>query len=937
MSQDSMTDAIIQLPTRPEMQALSDGKKRLNITIDGRAVQVPEGTLLLDAMREIGMEVPAMCYHYTFSSFGSCGICLVEVEGKNNNVRSCTAKITDKMVVRTNTEKMADARKKAVEKHLTTHPLDCPVCDADGKCELQDMAYSLGVYDIKKAVRKNIPEDTRSVALDFNMERCILCGQCINVCKEVQEIDALCFYKKDGKTHVGAHGGVPLDCEFCGDCLAVCPVGAIVSRFSKYAFKPWQLKKTETTCTFCSDGCAMTLESEGPRITRVTSKLSYFSKWGGEMEPGDGHGGLCVRGRFGFQFVQSDARLSKPLAKIAKDDDRQVEIPWFKAMPLAARRLSEIRAQHGGGAIAGLISGRCTNEEVYLFGRLMRGVLGTNHIDTAARYGHMNSVRAMQETLGVGWSTTSYKKITLADVIFIIGSDLTETHPVASLRVKEAKNKFKAKVIVADSVRTNMQALCTHPLSLGVSAVATAALAMGLIKAVVQNGWVHPSFAQKYPDALAAFVQSTAALSEEAVSQACGVSWEKIAEAAQLLAQSQRGTILWGEGITQVSGGYQNVLRLIDLAMLTGLLEKEGGGLHPICEENNEQGAVDMGGVAEFLPGQVSAASFSQRSRFGAAWGTTLPEGRGLTLPEMIAQAVEGKIKALWVVGENPLGTLPATMGVREALAKIDFVICQDPFLTETGRAADLVLPAVPFAEKEGTFTNAEGKIRPVNRAFDPKGEARPDWKIFSEMAKHLGQPLAYRSPEEIREEIGPLVPGYFAGARPAIHERTRYMDADFCDGIAGRYCLDDVAPPDAAYPTTLRLNQVIYHSGKLSTQDSALMKIYSQPTLSISTADAAALDVKADDSVRLVSPLGEAVRVVEISDAIPSGLALFPEHFAQPEVRDLLPVAVDPVTHVPYFKWGAVTLSKVVCDGLAVLASHTGDEAGAEIQEAVL
>jgi formate dehydrogenase alpha subunit len=536
----------------------------------------------------------------------------------------------------------------------------------------------------------------------------------------------------------------------------------------------------------------------------------------------------------------------------------------------------------------------------------------------------------MQETLGVGWSTTSYKKITLSDVILIVGSDITETHPVASLRVKEAKSKFAAKVIVADAVQTHIQKLCTHPLRLATGPQAAAALVMGLIKAVVQNGWVHPSFAQKYPEALSAFVQSTLALSEAEVAQVSGVSWEKMVETAQLLAQSQRGTILWGEGITQASGGYENVLRLIDLGLLTGLLEKEGGGLHPICEENNEQGGVDMGGVAEFLPGQVSATSFSHRARFGAAWSATLPEGRGLTLPEMIAQAAAGQIKALWVVGENPLGTLPASMGVREALAKMDFVICQDPFLTETGRAADLVLPAVTFAEKEGTFTNAEGKIRPVNRALDPRGEARPDWKIFSEMAKHLGQPLSYRSPEEIREEIGQLVPGYFAGVRPAIHERTRYMDGDFWAQIAGRYRLD--APqPDAVPSTTLRLHQGIYHSGKLSTRDSALMKIHSQPTLGISPADAAALSVQSDDSVRLASPLGEAVRVVKVDETLPDGLLRFPEHFADPDVRDLLPVTVDPITQVPYFKSGAVTLSKVVQDGLAVLASSTGEAEGCE------
>jgi len=919
-------DTVIVLPTRKEYEHLYVGKKVFNLTIDGRALRAPEGTLLLDAMREIGIEVPAMCYHYTFSSFGSCGICLVEVEGKNNNVRACTAKITDHMIVRTQTAKMEDARKKAVEKHLTTHPLDCPVCDADGKCELQDMAYDLGVYDIKKATRKNIPEDTRSVALDFNMERCILCAQCINVCKEVQEIDALAFYKKDGKTHVGAKGGEALYCEFCGDCLAVCPVGAIVSRFSKYAYKPWQLKKTETTCTYCSDGCKVTLESQDDRVTRVTSKLSYLSKYGHGATPGESHGGICVRGRFGFQMIQSGKRLSRPLVRVAKDEP-QIEIPWFKAIPLVAKRLSEIKAQHGGASIAGLIGARCTNEEVYLFQRLMRTVCGTNAIDTTARYGHMNSVCALQNLLGVGASTTSFKNIALSDVVMVIGADVTETHPVFSLRIKEAKSKFRAKVIVADRIETHLRKLCTHPLPLEKSG--EGALILGLIRAVIQGKHTDPKFMLQYPDAYEAIAQSVLALSENDIVKTSGLSWEKIEEAARLLASAERGNLIWGEGITACPQGYQNVLRLIDLAMLVGLFHKAGSGVHPICEENNEQGAVDMGGVPEFLPGQVSYRSMSQRTRFASAWNASLPDPspQGGTLTEIIERAHAGHIHALWIVGENPLASLPQTLRVDEALSKIDWVICQDPFMTASGERADLVLPAVTFAEKSGTFTSMEGKVNKVLPALEPRGEARPDWKIFRDVAKQMGHPLSYRSVEEIQDEIETLVPGYFAGICPAIHERTRYMDADFVSEIPARYRLS-VAPVDTAYPYRLHLHQVLYHSGKLSMQDSALMRIYSAPRLAMSSADAKTLDVQTDDSVCLRSVRGVVECRVEIKENLPEGDLQFPEHFAYPEMSDLLSVEIDPITHVPYFKSCNVHIEKVVRDALTVIESYTGEGA---------
>ncbi len=900
-------------------------KNMVEITIDGNIVTAEEGSSLFNAVKWTGVELPAMCYHYSFSPFGSCGLCLVEVEGKKNNVRACTAKVIEGMVVRTGTDEMVEARKGAVEKHLTTHPLDCPVCDKDGQCELQDMAYDLEVYDIKEAKRKEIPEDTRSIVLDFNMERCILCGQCINVCKEVQLVDALCFYKKDKQKHVGAHGGETLYCEFCGDCLAVCPVGAIVSKFSKYTFKPWQLKKTETTCSFCSDGCTITLETSDRDIQVVTSELSYTSKFGYEVEPGEGHGGICVRGRFGFDYVMSKDRLSKPLSR---ENGSLQPTAWFTALMQIGKQLNDIKTTYGPQAIAGLVSGRCTNESVYLFQRLMRSVLKTNNIDTAARYGHMNSVHAMQTALKIGKATITYEQLALSDAIFMVGSNLTETNPIAALRPKASMTEYGGQLFVADTSKTNILNLATHPLQIALDSETD--LIQALVKVVIEKDLADPDFIEKYPKAYENMKSAAAALSQTALSEKTALEWGKIEETAEALANSKRGVLLWGEGIVSKPDAYENVLRLIDLALLCGLFRKEGAGVLPVCEENNEQGAVDMGGVPEFLPGQIDFLSQSDRERFSSTWHAALPEPgqetSGFTLPEIIEAAHRGEIKALYLVGENPLGTLPAEMKVREALEKVDLIICQDPFLTETGEMADYVLPAAVFAENEGTYTNMAGAVNRVSEAFDPRGEARPDWKIFTDLSKHLGHPIQYRSVEEIHDEIAKMVPGYYQ-ADPPKPQPEAYLDAQFISHISGRYAATK-PPQDAETEIHLSMEQVLYHSGKLTTRDKGLMKIYNKSVLLMSEADAETLGgLITGDPVHIQSELGQLEVKIEVSPNLPKGLVQFPIHFNDPPVKDLLKVEVDPLTKVIYFKKGVVTLERPASVDLRVLPMETPPE----------
>jgi len=900
----------------------------VDLTIDGQKVTAPEGRSLYDIISGLGKIIPAMCYHYTFTPFGSCGMCLVEVEGKKAPVRSCTAQVQAGMVVRTETPELKAAQKKALIKHLSTHPLDCPVCDADGHCELQDMAYDFGVNDIGTVKQKNIPEDTRSIVLDFNMNRCILCGECINVCKEVQMVDALTFLKKDGNTVVTAHGDKPLYCEFCGDCLAVCPVGAITNKFSKYKYKPWQLKKTQTTCPYCGDGCQLIVETLGEQVVRATSKLSWKSKWGDRAETAKGHGGTCGRGRFGFQFVNSPKRLTLPLIR---RDGQLVETPWLEALDFVATRLREIKTQYGNDSIAGLITARCTNEDIYLFQKLMRVGIGTNQIDSAVRYGQANFLDAMRR-IGIGRSMNNWEEITKANAILVIGSNITETHPLTALRVKEALRRYKATVIVADPVKTNMAKLATHHLAL--KPASEGIFVQGLIKAILEQGWMAQDILESHPSAIEALKEAVSRLSHEAISAQTGIEQAKLFETAELFAKAERGVIVCAEGITKQRDGYRNVLNLMDLAFVSGKLSKAGSGLNALCEENNEQGAADMGALPDYLPGQQSVLDKAVRARISKAWAEELPIQGGATLLEIIERARRGEIKALYLVGENPVGTLPASVKISDALRQVSagggFILCQDPFLTETGQLADAVFPASTYAEKEGTFTNTEGKVQRVRQALEfPIGESKPDWQIFSELSAELGYPLVYENSDQIHQEIARLLPGYYARKQERPKAQLGYYLTDaFKDEIRQRYAAsqDITIPPDAEYPFLLELVPILYHSGKLSTQAEGLIKIYDKRLLQIGPADAERLGVAAGDRVRLKSSLGEVEVSVELNEFLPAGLVFFPEHFNDPPLKDLLVCEVDPVTQVPYFKRGWVTIEKLQMAVEAVTEAETAE-----------
>ncbi len=893
--------------TNPEAETAA-----IELTIDGQTVTAKDGVSLYDVIGSTGKIIPAMCYHYTFDPFGSCGMCLVMQEGKKAPVRSCTAKATSGMVIRTEGDDLFQARKKAVEKHLSVHPLDCPVCDADGHCELQDMAFLHQVTTLANAKQKLIPEDTRSLVLDFNMNRCIACGECINICKDVQMIDALQFAKKGGFTQVVAKGDVALSCEFCGDCLAVCPVGAITNKYSKYLYKPWQLRKTTTTCNYCGDGCQMYVETKDTEVVRVTSPLSWKNKWGDRADTARGHGGLCVRGRFGFQFIDSKARLRQPLMR---RDGQLVEAPWLEIVHTLVDRLAAIKAAHGPQAIAGLITARCSNEELYLFQKLMRAAIGTNQLDSSVRYGHLSFVRAIRQALGVGRVTNDSEDITKAKAILLVGSNITETNPVASLRVKESIRVYKAQVIVVDSAQTKIAQLASHPLM--VKPGSEGLFVQGLVKSVIEQDLVDADVTGKHPEAFALLKQAVAGISLDAIAAETGISVDRINEAAAVYAEAPRAVIICGEGVVRRADGYRQVLRLADLAWVTGKLGKPGCGINTVTEEANEQGAADMGAVPEFLPGQARFDDEAARARFVQAWGAELPPvGSGATLMQILDRCRSGQIKALYVIGENPLATLPASADVKSALERLELLICQDPFMTETARMAHFVLPACTFAEKDGTVTNQEGKVQRIRQTMDPLGESLPDWHIMAAIASCLGYPVEYESPQDIQNEIMKLLPGYYNLGQPrkVVPTPDAYLSNGYAAGVISRYGVSGTSGDrHGQRPFGLIMGQLLYHSGKLSTQAAGLIKISPNTgRLRMNAQDIERLGLGEGGGLRVTSEKGSLEMRVEADLTLMPGSCFFPEHFNEPPVKDLFPVEVDTTTGVPSFKFTRVSIDKV-------------------------
>jgi NADH-quinone oxidoreductase chain G len=880
----------------------------VRLTIDGMPVTVPKGTLVIEAARRVGVMIPHFCYHPKLKPDANCRMCLVEVEKMPKLQTACSTPADEGMSVRTATTVVNDAHKSVLEFILANHPLDCPVCDQGGKCDLQDFSHQYTATTSRFVETKRIfQKEYFSPLIETQMNRCVQCLRCVRYCDEVMDVKALAPSGRGTMTEIKHFGSHALDCEFCGGCVQICPVGAITSRLSMYEYRPWMLKRADSICGYCGDGCQITVQTKNQELIEVNSAHGA----------GRNNGDLCAKGFFGFHAASHPQRLMHPLIR---RNGALVETTWEEALEYVAERIGTIKTAHGGQSFGGLISGRCTNEELYLFQKFMRVTIGTNHIDSSARYGHLNSLQAMRLVQGTHRWTVNFEDIAAADVLLLVGTNITESNPITGLRVKEAVKKHGATLVTIEALEpaietiSNIANLALHHFSVPTTSMPNAIL--GLLKAVVEQNLVKPDVQQRNPAYVNAITQALQQISWQDLQAATGSDATAFADAAKVLAGSKRVVILAGQMLLRRARGYHGALTLLDLLILIGKLDQPGCGFAPLAEENNDQGTVEMGATAEFLPGPCDLADRANRDRIAALWKATLPADRGASLVEMIDQAGAGSLKALFIVGENPVASLPTHMKVEASLRNLDLLVCQELFLTETAALAHVVLPVASSMEKSGSFTNTEGHVQTVRPAIEPVGESQPDWEIFVALSMLLNAPLDYAESKDILKEIRSLIPGYGSLGPAPVPSKVdrvvleRYLADGYQAGLQARYTPDRPMPrPDGT--VQLELVQSLFHSGKFSTRAKGLIQVEDRAMLRINPLDAARFSLMDGNRVRLSNPRGEMTTEVKIVARVPQGLAWFPDHFSQPAMH-LFDSAIDPITRVPSFRTTSVSIMKV-------------------------
>ncbi|GAB4390042.1 MAG: formate dehydrogenase subunit alpha [Thermodesulfovibrionales bacterium] len=860
----------------------------ITITINGKRISLEKPTTVLEAAKANGISIPHFCHHPLLEQYGGCRMCLVEVEKMPKLQTSCTLTVTDGMVIRTESPEISKARKAVLEFLLINHALECPVCDKAGECKLQDytMRYGPTAGRFEEGKRKH-PESLDDPVIVRNMERCILCTRCVRMCDGVQGASAISITGRGNHSFMEPFSGGRYDCEYCGNCLTVCPVGAIMSRLHRYRYRPWQMDaEVKTVCSYCGVGCSMIAEVRENSIMRTVPRIGL----------GHNNGILCNRGRFGYGYVKSGERLTTPL--IRKNGSLEPS-SWDEALSTVAQKLKDIKERHGGEAIAGVASARCANEDNYMFQRLMRAGLGTNNIDSIARLGFAGAQRLLEGMLGQGVTANIISGIPQADAILVMGGDPTRINPVMGIQIRNAYRRGTSTITIG-----NAPGLKWHT-TLGLSPLPlTEEALLGGVLSEVLSGKALPGDDPELEKA----IKELDLPSPEEAARLSGVPREQIAQAAQALKEASSSCMVLGRDA--VSGG--------NLLLVGSLAYAVNARIYLMSERPNEQGLMDMGCLPDMLPGERPVALANFRKRCEDVWGAKVPEKEGLTLMEFFEAAASGSLKAMYVMGENPAFNLPDSGFVRQALSRLEFLVVQDIFLTETAEMAHVVLPATSWSEKDGTFVNLERRIQRLGRAVSGPEKCMDDWKILAEVGKKMGLDMSFGDAASVMAEISRVSPLYAgltyedidAGANlwPYKGEPLRHpVGADIAQFRAYKK-----PSARAERPLHIAIEKPLFHSGTLSRGSSSLNSLYPEPVVRLGRETAGRHSLAEGDRVEITTDKGALTLSVTIDETAPESVLYLTNNFRDKGAYALVGYSLDPVTKAPVPDGGGVSMKKV-------------------------
>ena len=929
----------------------------VELTIDGVDVSVAEGTTIYDAAKQAGIEIPVLCHDDRYDPVGVCRMCVVDVGGRVL-AAACVRPCEDGMEVRTATDQVERQRATLTELLI----VDQPPADEDPK-ETTTADNELLVLARRYGVHQNgaLPlgggrgEDLSNPVIAVNHDACILCDRCVRACDDIQGNDVIGRSGKGYATRIAFDLDDPMgesSCVTCGECVAACPTGALVNRpIRDVPIRPRQeLKSVESVCPYCGVGCALTYH--------VDTERNAISFADGREQPGS-HARLCVKGRYGWDYAASPQRLTVPLIRregsypkgpLSSDvrgegrgrrrpgglvDYGEVmphfrEATWDEALDLVAERLTAIHAEHGPGAIAGFGSAKCSNEEAYLFQKLIRAGFGTNNVDHCTRLCHASSVAALFEGVGSAAVSTTYGDIVNADVAILAGTNTTANHPVASSFFKQARRRG-TKLIVIDP---RQERIADHAdIFCQIKPGTDVAFYNGVMHEVIRLGLVDREFIAERVTNYGELAAMVRRYPPERAAQICGIDADTIRRIARLWGEADAGVIYWGMGISQHTTGTDNARCLIAMCAITGNVGRQGTGLHPLRGQNNVQGASDAGLIPMFYPDYQEVEQEEARGRFERAWGRELDPRRGLTVTEIIGSALTGGVRGMYMMGENPFLSDPNINKVRKALAALEFLVVQDIFLTETSEFADVVLPATSYMEKDGTYTNTDRRVQLGRKTLEPPGQARADWLIVQQIANRVGLPMDYDAPREVFDELVSLMPNYaglsydnlgatgklYPNPDPAHSDGTvvLFQDSFGTDDGKAHLVPAEWLParelPDAEFPFVLNTGRLLehWHTGSMTRRSYALDAIEPEAYVFLHADDAAELGAADGDYVRVTSRRGSIELRMRISHRETRGSCFIPFHFREAAANVLTIDEIDPTGKIPEYKFCAVRVER--------------------------